>query len=161
MVYEKYIKENYFTSKKQKNPNADLISCIIKTREDLIAANSNYEFADGDLIDYYLYQIKATQAKYNYLLKKAKKPVVLVCNKADKFEKQNNDIYEFYNLGIAEPNAISSVNASGIGDVLDAVYEYFPKTDETLEDDERIKVALIGKPNVGKSSLVNKILRRK
>ncbi len=95
------------------------------------------------------------------LLKKAKKPVVLVCNKADKFEKQNNDIYEFYNLGIGEPNAISSVNASGIGDVLDAVYEYFPKTDEAIEEDERIKVALIGKPNVGKSSLVNKILRRK
>lgn len=72
MIYEKYIKENSSNSKKKRNPNTDLITCIIKTREDLIAANNNYEFADGDLIDYYLYQIKATQAKYNYLLKKAK-----------------------------------------------------------------------------------------
>lgn len=72
MIYEKYIKENASASKEQKKANADLISSIIKTREDLIAANNNYEFADGDLIDYYLYQIKATQSKYNYLLKKAK-----------------------------------------------------------------------------------------
>ncbi len=93
MVYEKYIKEISFTSnsKKQKNPNADLISCIIKTREDLIAANSNYEFADGDLIDYYLYQIKATQAKYNYLLKKAKKNGVLA-SMLDQIEIRASDI---------------------------------------------------------------------
>ncbi len=72
MIHEKYVKENTIIQKDQKNPNADLINCIIKTREELVAANNNYEFADGDLIDYYLYQIKATQAKYNYLLKKAK-----------------------------------------------------------------------------------------
>lgn len=72
MVYEKYIKDNSSAPKKKSNPNADLISCILKTREDLVTANNNYEFADGDLIDYYLYQIKATQSKYNYLLKKAK-----------------------------------------------------------------------------------------
>lgn len=72
MIYEKYVKDNSFVSKEKSNPNADLITCIIKTREDLITANNNYEFADGDLIDYYLYQIKATQSKYNYLLKKAK-----------------------------------------------------------------------------------------
>lgn len=74
MIYEKYIKETSenSNSKKKKRENSDLITCIIKTREDLINANNNYEFADGDLIDYYLYQIKATQAKYNYLLKKAK-----------------------------------------------------------------------------------------
>ena len=72
MIYEKYVKENSNSQKKKKHPNADLITCIIKTREDLVTANNNYEFADGDLIDYYLYQIKATQAKYNYLLKKAK-----------------------------------------------------------------------------------------
>ncbi len=70
MIYEKYVKERI--NQKKKKENADLISCIIKTREDLITANNNYEFADGDLIDYYLYQIKATQSKYNYLLKKAK-----------------------------------------------------------------------------------------
>lgn len=72
MVYEKFVKENSSASKKEKYKNSDLIKCIIKTREELSLANHNYEFADGDLIDYYLYQIKATQAKYNYLLKKAK-----------------------------------------------------------------------------------------
>ena len=72
MIYEKYVRDNALSQKSNGNPNADLINCIIKTREDLITANNNYEFADGDLIDYYLYQIKATQAKYNYLLKKAK-----------------------------------------------------------------------------------------
>lgn len=72
MVYEKYVKDNSHTDKTKQNPDADLMTCIIKTREDLITANNNYEFADGDLIDYYLYQIKATQSKYNYLLKKAK-----------------------------------------------------------------------------------------
>ena len=72
MIYEKYVKDNSFDNKKNSNPNTDLITCIIKTREDLITANNNYEFADGDLIDYYLYQIKATQYKYNYILKKAK-----------------------------------------------------------------------------------------
>lgn len=72
MVYERYVKDNSHNLKKKQNPDIDLMSCIIKTREDLITANNNYEFADGDLIDYYLYQIKATQSKYNYLLKKAK-----------------------------------------------------------------------------------------
>ena len=92
------------------------------------------------------------------LLRKSKKPVVLVCNKSDKFGKVNEDIYEFYNLGIGEPFAVSSVNASGIGDVLDEVYKHFPSEDEENNDEDVIKVALIGKPNVGKSSLVNKIL---
>lgn len=91
-------------------------------------------------------------------LRKSKKPVVLVCNKSDSFGKQNDEIYEFYNLGIGEPFAVSSVNASGIGDVLDEAYKYFPKEEEKDGDQDVIKVALIGKPNVGKSSLVNKIL---
>ena len=92
------------------------------------------------------------------LLRKSKKPIVLVCNKSDNFGKVNEDIYEFYNLGIGEPFAVSSVNASGIGDVLDEAYKYFPNEEEKDNDEEVIKVALIGKPNVGKSSLVNKIL---
>ena len=92
------------------------------------------------------------------LLRKSKKPVVLVCNKSDGFGEVNEGIYEFYNLGIGEPFAVSSVNASGIGDVLDEAYKYFPNEDESENDGEVIKVALIGKPNVGKSSLVNKIL---
>ena len=92
------------------------------------------------------------------MLKKSKKPIVLVCNKADNFGKFTDDIYEFYNLGIGEPYAVSSVNAIGIGDVLDAIYEHFPEKDLNEDDDTVIKVAIIGKPNVGKSSLVNKIL---
>lgn len=79
------------------------------------------------------------------LLRKTKKPVVLVCNKADKFGKENNDIYEFYNLGIGEPHAVSSVNASGIGDVLDEIYKHFKEDDETDEEEGIIKVALIRK----------------
>ena len=91
------------------------------------------------------------------MLKKSKKKVVLVCNKADNYGKTADDIYEFYNLGLGDPFPVSSVNAIGIGDVLDAIYESFQENDEN-DDDDRIKVALIGKPNVGKSSLVNKIL---
>lgn len=95
------------------------------------------------------------------MLKKSKKPVVLVCNKSDNFGKTPDDIYEFYNLGLGTPYPVSSTNALGIGDVLDAIYEHFPEETESDEDSEIIKVAVIGKPNVGKSSLVNKILRRK
>ncbi len=92
------------------------------------------------------------------MLKKSKKPIVLVCNKVDDFKKLENDTYEFYNLGLGRPYPISSAHAKGIGDVLDAIYEHLPKKDENDEDKEYIKVAIIGKPNVGKSSLVNKIL---
>ena len=95
------------------------------------------------------------------MLKKSKKPVVLVCNKSDNFGKTPDDIYEFYNLGLGTPYPVSSTNALGIGDVLDAIYEHFPEETEEDGDSEIIKVAVIGKPNVGKSSLVNKILRRK
>lgn len=92
------------------------------------------------------------------MLKKSKKKIILVCNKADNFGQTPNDIYEFYNLGIGEPLAISAANAKGIGDVLDKVYELLPS--KNLEDDDSsiTKVAIIGKPNVGKSSLVNRIL---
>lgn len=92
------------------------------------------------------------------ILKRANKPVVLVCNKADNYGKTSDDIYEFYNLGLGEPYPLSATNAIGIGDILDVVYDNFPEKDENEEDDETIKVAIIGKPNVGKSSLVNKIL---
>ncbi len=92
------------------------------------------------------------------MLRKSGKPVVLVCNKADNYGKTSDDIYEFYNLGLGDPYPLSSTNAIGIGDVLDAVYENFPESNDEDSDNERIKVALIGKPNVGKSSLINKIL---
>ena len=84
------------------------------------------------------------------LLKKTQKPVILVCNKSDKFGKENYDIYEFYNLGLGDPLAVSAANASGIGDVLDEIYNHFQEETQKEEDSEYIKVALIGKPNVRK-----------
>ncbi len=92
------------------------------------------------------------------ILKKSNKPVVLVCNKADNYGKTSDDIYEFYNLGLGEPLPLSATNAIGIGDILDAIFEKLPEEDKDNVDEETIKVAIIGKPNVGKSSLVNKIL---
>ena len=92
------------------------------------------------------------------MLKKSKKKIILVCNKADNFGKEPADIYEFYNLGLGEPMAISAANAKGIGDVLDRVYNLLISKDALEDDNEIIKVAVIGKPNVGKSSLVNRIL---
>ena len=92
------------------------------------------------------------------MLRKSNKPIVLACNKADNFGKISDDIYEFYNLGLGDPYPVSAVNAIGIGDVLDAIYEELPKNNNDDDDSEIIKVAIIGKPNVGKSSLVNKIL---
>lgn len=95
------------------------------------------------------------------MLRKSKKPIVLVCNKADNYGKVPDELYEFYNLGLGEPHRVSSVNAIGIGDVLDAIYDELPPKSEDEEEDDVIKVAIIGKPNVGKSSLVNKILGEK
>ncbi len=94
-------------------------------------------------------------------LRKTKKPVILVCNKADKYDNEDNEIYEFYNLGLGDPFGVSAVNAKGLGDVLDEIYKFFPEDVDDEEDNDIIKVALIGKPNVGKSSLINKILRGK
>ncbi|MCI8444669.1 MAG: ribosome biogenesis GTPase Der [Clostridia bacterium] len=102
--------------------------------------------------------ITAADREIALLLKKSKKPIVLVCNKADNFDKDKDEAYEFYNLGMGEPYPISATNAIGIGDVLDKIYESFPEKIEEEKDDDKIKVAIIGKPNVGKSSLINKIL---
>ncbi len=102
--------------------------------------------------------VTAVDKEIAIMLKKSQKPVVLVCNKADNMSKDKNDIYEFYNLGIGEPYPVSAANALGIGDVLDAIYEKFPEKKDDENDEDRIKVAVIGKPNVGKSSLINKIL---
>jgi GTP-binding protein len=102
--------------------------------------------------------VTAADREIALMLKKSGKPIVLVCNKADNFQKDKDEAYEFYNLGIGEPFPISATNALGIGDVLDKIYESFPPKEENDEDDEVIKVAVIGKPNVGKSSLINKIL---
>ena len=89
---------------------------------------------------------------------RSQKPVVLAVNKMDQVGITNPDIYEFYNLGLGDPIAVSAVHGHGTGDLLDACMEYFPPEDEEEEEDDVIKVAIIGKPNVGKSSLVNRIL---
>ena len=102
--------------------------------------------------------VTAADQEIAIMLKKSKKPVVLVCNKADNMSRDRNEIYEFYNLGMGEPYPVSAANALGIGDVLDALNENFPEKSDDEDDDGRIKVAVIGKPNVGKSSLINKIL---
>ena len=102
--------------------------------------------------------VTSTDEEISIMLKKSKKPVILVCNKSDNIGEPPPELYEFYNLGLGNPYPVSAANALGIGDVLDAVYEYFPEEEETDENDDIIKVAIIGKPNVGKSSLVNRII---
>ena len=92
------------------------------------------------------------------ILRRSHKPVVLVVNKVDSFEKYMADVYEFYNLGIGEPHPISAANRLGLGDMLEEVASYFDNTEEEEEADERPRVAIVGKPNVGKSSLINKLL---
>lgn len=92
------------------------------------------------------------------ILRKSKKPVVLAVNKMDDLAKYGMDIYEFYQLGLGEPFGVSAGQMLGIGDLLDEVIKYFPEDNEDNEDDDTIKVAIIGKPNVGKSSLINRIL---
>lgn len=92
------------------------------------------------------------------MLKRTKKPVILVCNKCDKVGGVPPEVYEFYDLGLGDPLAISAGSRLGIGELLDAVYDNLGEDLENNEDDERIKVAIIGKPNAGKSSLINKIL---
>ena len=97
-------------------------------------------------------------AKVADMLRRSHKPVVLVVNKVDSFEKYGNDVYEFYNLGIGEPYPISSANKLGLGEMLDVVISHFPENTAGEEEDDRIRVAIVGKPNVGKSSIINKLL---
>lgn len=92
------------------------------------------------------------------MLRKTRKPVVLVVNKVDNMKQENFDVYEFYNLGLGEPIPISAGQALGLGDMLDEVVKYFPDDIENNKDDDAIKVAIIGKPNAGKSSLINRII---
>lgn len=92
------------------------------------------------------------------ILRRSGKPVVLVVNKVDSFEKLMPDVYEFYNLGIGDPFPVSASSRLGIGDMLDEVISYFPPKVGEEEDDERPRIAIVGKPNVGKSSIINKLL---
>lgn len=102
--------------------------------------------------------VTASDIEIAMMLKKSNKPIILACNKADNYGEPPAELYEFYNLGIGDPYPISAANAIGIGDLLDAIYDKLPAKNEAEENSDRIKVAIIGKPNVGKSSLVNKIL---
>ena len=99
-----------------------------------------------------------SDAKVADMLRRSRKPVVLAVNKVDSFEKFGNDIYEFYNLGIGDPMPISAASRLGLGDLLDEVVKYFPEHDGEDEEDDRPRIAIVGKPNVGKSSIVNRLL---
>ena len=92
------------------------------------------------------------------MLRRSGKPVVLVVNKVDNFEKYMPDVYEFYNLGIGDPVPVSAASRLGIGDMLEAVVEHFPEGSGQEEEDDRPRIAIVGKPNVGKSSIVNRLL---
>ena len=114
---------------------ADVVMFVVDVKQGLVDAD--YKVAD--------------------MLRKADKKVVLVVNKVDSFEKMMPDVYEFYNLGIGEPHPVSSIGKLGIGDMLDEVTALFPN-DLEEEEDERPRVAIVGKPNVGKSSIIDKLL---
>ena len=99
-----------------------------------------------------------SDSKVADMLRRSGKPVVLVVNKVDSFDKYMADVYEFYNLGIGDPFPVSAASRLGIGDMLDEVIKYFPEAKEEEEEDERPRIAIVGKPNVGKSSIINKLL---
>lgn len=115
---------------------ADVIMFLVDVKQGLVDAD--YKVAD--------------------MLRKSHKPVVLVVNKVDNFEKYQSDVYEFYNLGIGDPYPISATSKTGLGDMLDVVIENFNMSNEETEENEIPKVAIIGKPNVGKSSIINKLV---
>ena len=116
--------------------SADVIIFLTDVRQGLVAAD--HKVAD--------------------MLRRSGKPVVLVVNKVDSFEKFMNDTYEFYNLGLGDPYPVSAASMLGFGDMLDRVTELIPNNTEADEEDTRPKVAIVGKPNVGKSSIVNRLL---
>ena len=117
-----------------------------------------------DTADVILFMVDVRQglvdadSKVADMLRRSHKPVVLVVNKVDDFQKFMPDVYEFYNLGIGEPIPISAVGRLGIGDMLDVLVKHFPENTEEIEEDERPKIAIIGKPNVGKSSIINQLI---
>lgn len=98
-----------------------------------------------------------SDSKVADILRKSKKPVLLAVNKVDSFEKFGNDVYEFYNLGIGDPLPVSAASKLGIGDLLDEVTKHFNKEQQEEEEDDRPRIAIVGKPNVGKSSIINKL----
>ena len=115
---------------------ADVIIFLVDVRQGVIDAD--YKVAD--------------------ILRRSHKPVVLVVNKVDSFEKFMPDVYEFYNLGMGEPFPVSAASRLGLGDMLDEVTSHFSGSNQEEEEDDRPRIAIIGKPNVGKSSIINKLL---
>lgn len=115
---------------------ADVIMFIVDVRQGLVDAD--FKVAD--------------------MLRRSGKPVVLVVNKVDNFDKFMPDVYEFYNLGIGDPHPVSAASKLGLGDMLDEVIKHFKPEDMMEEEDERPRIAIVGKPNVGKSSIINKLL---
>ena len=99
-----------------------------------------------------------SHSKVANMLRRSGKPVVLVVNKVDSFQKMMTDVYEFYNLGLGDPRPVSASSRLGLGDMLDEVVEHFPDGTEEEEEDERPRIAIIGRPNAGKSSIINKLL---
>ena len=102
--------------------------------------------------------LQDADSKVADMLRRSHKPVILVVNKVDSFQKFMADVYEFYNLGIGDPVPVSASSRLGIGDMLDEVVKHFPETDSESEEDDRPKIAIVGKPNVGKSSIINKLV---
>ncbi len=101
--------------------------------------------------------LQDADSKVADMLRRSQKPVLLVVNKVDSFQKFMADVYEFYNLGIGDPIPVSAASRLGIGDMLDAVIAHFPEHADGEDDDDRPKIAIVGKPNVGKSSIINKL----
>ena len=102
--------------------------------------------------------LQDADSKVADMLRRSKKPVVLVVNKVDSYDKYMADVYEFYNLGIGDPFPISAANRLGLGDMLEEVTSHFDRAQLEDEEDERTRIAIVGKPNVGKSSIINRLL---
>ncbi len=117
-----------------------------------------------DMADVILFMVDVRQGltdtddKVADMLRRSGKPIVLTVNKVDRPVEQQADVYEFYNLGIGDPVPVSSVNKMGLGDLLDEAVKYFPDTSLEEEEEDTVRVAIIGKPNVGKSSIVNRLI---
>ncbi|MBQ7108892.1 MAG: ribosome biogenesis GTPase Der [Clostridia bacterium] len=135
-----------------------------KSKEIILSQMRNQANLAIDMADVILFMVNikdgmtASDKDVAAILQKSGKPVLLVCNKVDAPGNPPMEMYEFYNLGMGEPFPVSSVHGLGVGDLLDKVISYFPEKDEENEEEDAIKVAIIGKPNAGKSSLVNRIL---